>query len=228
MSFEKATKKHSKLRAAIVGPAGSGKTYTALQLATYFKPKLIGVIDTERGSASKYSDLFEFVAHMPADGDPRALLKDIDEAKRAGVDFLVIDSLSHYWSGKNGVLEKVDQMGGNKFSSGWKTYSPIMGQIVDALLTYPGHVVCTMRTKTEYVVETNEKGQSIPRKVGLAPVQRDNLEYEFDFLMALGSGKSVEITKQRGCPDLEAFMGSRVDLDGKVFPAMKAWIGNEA
>jgi hypothetical protein len=121
---------------------------------------------------------------------------------------LVIDSLSHAWMGKGGVLEMVDQSarrqsrGGSPSSfSGWREVTPEHNKLVDALVHAQLHVIVTMRVKTEYVIEKDDKGKSVPRKVGLAPVQRDGLEYEFDIVGDLSAEHELLIAKSR-CPAL--------------------------
>src|SRR5690606_34635021 len=105
--FKKATKSQAKLRMAITGPSGSGKTYTALSVGTPLGR--IAVIDTERGSASKYADLFDFDVLELTEYNPRNYIEAIRAACAGGYDVLIIDSLSHAWSGQGGVLELVDR-----------------------------------------------------------------------------------------------------------------------
>ena len=111
--FKKAVKHEAKIRLALVGPSGSGKTYTALRVATELcklagNPGRIAVVDTEHGSASKYADIFDFDVVELDNYDPRHLIRLIQEAEKAGYFCLVIDSLSHFWSGRGGELEMVD------------------------------------------------------------------------------------------------------------------------
>src|ERR1700736_4313176 len=122
--FHRALKYDAKLRFAVCGPAGSGKTYSLLQLATELGGP-IAVVDTERGSASKYADLFEFDVLELDSFDPLSLIEIIDKAAKAGYRVLCIDSLSHFWTGKNGELDKVDRAArdmqtANSFAA-WKT-----------------------------------------------------------------------------------------------------------
>src|SRR5215471_13824938 len=106
--FRKAVKYDAKLRFAITGPSGSGKTYTLLRLATELGGP-VALIDTERGSASKYADLFEFDVLELESYDPQRLIEIIDYATGKGYRVLCIDSLSHFWIGKDGELDKVDR-----------------------------------------------------------------------------------------------------------------------
>jgi len=128
MSFTKANKKQSKLRLAISGPSGSGKTYTSLIFGRYIATELGGklaVIDTERGSASKYAGQFDFdCMELQNDYSLDAYTNAIKEAEAQGYSVLIIDSLSHSWSGRKGALEMVDDIAkrsnsGNSFAA-WK------------------------------------------------------------------------------------------------------------
>jgi len=211
LAFQKATKKKAKLRAAFMGPAGSGKTYSSLAVASALGQR-IAVIDTEHGSASKYADRFMFDSIEPDSFSADLYIEAIHAAEAAGYDVLVIDSLSHAWSGKDGILEFVDQRtkasrSGNAFSSGWRDATPKHNALIEAILACKCHVIATMRTKTEYVLEEDQRGKKMPRKVGMAPVQRDGMEYEFDVVGDLDAESNFIVTKTR-CPA----------LSGKVIP----------
>lgn len=198
--FKKATKEKSKLRLALMGPSGSGKTFTALTFASALSDK-IAVIDSERGSASKYADLFSFDAVDLDSHAPQTYINMIREAEKAGYEVLIIDSLSHAWSGKDGALEQVDKaakksQSGNSFAA-WREVTPQHNALVDAMLQSKCHVIATMRTKQEYVLEENERGRKVPRKVGMAPVQREGVEYEFDVICDLNLEHDLVVSKTR-------------------------------
>ncbi len=218
--FQKATKKKSKARVALIGPSGSGKTYTALTLARALGNK-IAVIDTERGSASKYSrDVAEFdVCELP-DFSPKRYIDALHFAAREGYDVIVIDSLTHAWTGEGGILDQKDKKGGNSFDT-WRTLTPQHNGLVEAILGYPGHVIATMRVKTEYIVEKDDRGKSVPRKIGLAPVQRDGLEYEFDVVADMDPDNCMHVSKSR-CPALN---GASIRKPGsQVAESLLAWL----
>jgi hypothetical protein len=200
MGFKKATKSAAKLRLGLVGPAGSGKTMTALRIAHGLGGR-IAVIDTERGSASLYSgergldfDVLELDSY-----EAEHFIGAIRQAEQAGYDVLIIDSLSHAWAGKGGILEFVDQAakrsGGGSFS-GWRDATPRHNQLVDAILGAKLHVICTLRSKVEHVIE-QVNGRTQVRKVGLQPVQRDGLEYEFTVVADVTQDHELIITKTR-------------------------------
>lgn len=222
--FKKAVKKQSKLRLAISGPSGAGKTYTALMIANQLGRT--AVLDTEHGSASKYADLFEFDAlNMEAPFDPRRYIEAIKAASDAGYEVLVIDSLSHAWSGAGGLLEQVDKVAAKMRTSNtfgaWKELTPIQTQMVEALLAAKLHIIATMRSKQEYLVEKDDKGKNQVRKVGLAPVQRDGIEYEFDVFAEMDRDNTLIVSKSR-CP---ALADEVIKKPGKqLAEALKAWL----
>ena len=207
-NFKKATKAQSKLRLAFIGPAGSGKTYSSLRVASALVGPTgrIALIDTERGSASKYAHRFTFDVLELAEFSVDYYIAAIHAAERAGYDCLIIDSLSHAWAGKGGLLEFVDTVTArsrshNAFSEGWRAATPKHNELVDAMLQSSLHLIVTMRSKTEWVVEKDAQGKSIPRKIGLQPIQRDGLEYEFDVVGDIDLDNRYIISKTR-CEDL--------------------------
>lgn len=227
-SFAPASKAQAKARIAFAGPSGSGKTYTSLVTATALGGR-IAVIDTERGSASKYADEFGFDTLQMHTYDPRQLVKALAAAGGAGYDVVIVDSLSHFWMGAGGMLEQVDQAakrsgGGNTFA-GWKEARPMERAMVDALLAYPGHVIVTMRTKTEYVVEENDRGRKIPRKIGTKPEQRDGIEYEFDIVGDLDLENTLIVAKSRCKPLAKAVIR---EPDGSFGQRILAWLTDGA
>lgn len=196
-TFKRATKSAAKLRAALFGPSGAGKTFTALRIASGMGSS-IAFIDTERGSASKYSDRFTFdVLELPKK-DIDTYCEAIKAAGSAGYEVLVIDSLSHAWQE---LLEEVDRVAKAKYRgntwSAWSDGTPKQRQLVDAILDYPGHVIATMRSKTEWTTEQSSNGKSAPKRVGLAPEQGKGIEYEFDLLIEMSVEHIAGIIKDR-------------------------------
>lgn len=201
--FRKAVKALRKARIALIGPSGSGKTYTALEIATGLAGPggRIALIDTENASASLYADRFDFDTLNLDTFSPKVYTEAIRAAEEAGYDVIIIDSLSHAWAGKDGALEQVDKAAarakGNTFAA-WREVTPQHNALVDALVRCKAHVVVTMRAKTEYIVEKDEKtGRTTPRKVGMAPVQRDGLEYEFDIVADMDLEHRFIVSKSR-------------------------------
>lgn len=234
VQFKKATKHAAKLRLAFVGPAGSGKTFSSLRLATALAApgRRVAVIDSERGSASKYADKFDFDVLELESFSPSNYVEAIHAAEEAGYSVIVIDSLSHAWMGKDGAIEMVDKLadksrgGGeaNKFAL-WRHVTPKHNAMVDAIISSKCHVIATMRSKTEWVMERDPRTNKMaPRKIGLAPVQRDGLEYEFDVVGDLDEENVFRVTKTR-CPDLR---GAVIEMPGGPMAAVLAhWLGGE-
>ncbi len=229
MPFQKATKRQAKLRMALIGPSGSGKTYTALNIATHLSEK-VALIDTERGSASKYAGRFSFDVLELESFHPTKYVEAIHEAEAAGYEVLIIDSLSHAWTGKDGALELVDRaakrtQSGNSFGA-WREVTPLHNQLVDAMVGSRLHILATLRAKTDYAQERDEKtGKTAIRKVGLAPVQRDGLEYEFDIVADLNMDNDLIVSKSR----CEAMTGQIVPKAGaEVAETLKAWLTDGA
>lgn len=232
--FKKAKREKSYVRIGLMGPPGSGKTYTGLKLLHYMGCKQIGVIDSERGSAKLYAGeqlsdgvVFDFdVAELEV-FSVENYLEAIAGAKKAGFDGLVIDSLTHAWAGVGGLLEFVDKKSrasnsGNSYTA-WRDATPKHNQLIDAILSYPGHVVGTLRTKMEYVLEEDSKGKKVPRKVGMAPIQREGLEYEFTIVGDFVEPERLAITKTR----CSALAGGVFDKPGReIAEALMAWLNS--
>lgn len=225
--FQKAVKTESKLRLAISGPSGAGKTYTALALATHLTDnKPIALVDTEHGSASKYADLFSFdVLNLDPPYHPDRYLEAIKEAAKAGYGVIILDSLSHAWNGTGGLLEIVDDIAKrnrnpNTFAA-WKDATPIQNRFIDGLISANIHVIATMRSKQEYILQEADNGKKVPKKVGMAPVQRDGFEYEFDVFMEMDVDNTGVVTKSR----CSALNGAVIRKPGKdTAETLKTWL----
>jgi hypothetical protein len=196
--FNHATKTQSKLRLAIFGPSGSGKTYTSLRLGTGMAGEggKIALIDTEFGSASKYADRFHFDVLNLLDPKVEHMIQAIQAARQ--YDILIIDSLTHAWKE---LLMQVDQLARAKYKgnswAAWSEGTPLQNKMVHALLGFPGHIIATMRTKTEWTINLDNNGKSSPMRVGLAPEQGKGIEYEFDMLMEISPEHTINVIKDR-------------------------------
>jgi hypothetical protein len=221
LTFSKATKEQSKLRLALFGPSGSGKTYTALRLAAGIGGR-VALIDTERGSASKYADRFEFDTLELPSVEISTYVDAIRAA--AGYNVLIIDSLSHAWQE---LLAKIDRIAKAKYQgntwSAWSEGTPEQRHLVDALLSFDGHIIATMRSKTEWSLDKDERsGKTKPTRVGLAPEQGKGIEYEFDLLMELSVDHVVNIIKDR----TGKFQDRLVEKPGEELgKEIAAWLG---
>lgn len=207
MAFHKAIKTKAKLRLALCGLAGTGKTYTSLKIASAISTLMrkhghgdgrIAVIDSERGSASLYADEFNFDVSELDSFSPLSYVERIKEAEREGYDIIITDSLSHAWMGKDGALDQKDQVaerGGNSWTA-WRNVTPKHNALVDAIVGSRSHVIATMRQKMEFVQEVNN-GKTEIKKVGLAAIQREGMEFEFTCVGDLDLTHALKISKTR-------------------------------
>lgn len=206
-TFQKAERKQVKLKIALTGPSGSGKTFSALLIAAGIG-KRIAVLDTENRSASLYADAktgllagieFDTLALDPPYTIPK-YLEAITVAEKEGYDVLLIDSISHAWAGEGGLLAKkeaLDSRGGrqNQYTN-WAPITKEHEAFKARLLNAGIHLICTMRSKQDYVLEVVD-GKSQPKKIGMAPIQRDGMEYEFTVVFDLAMDHSAAASKDR-------------------------------
>ena len=228
--FKKAVKTSAKLRLAIAGPSGSGKTYTSLAIATALADGApIAVVDTEHGSAAKYADLFSFdVAEMTPPFHPDKFVQFMADAAANGYAVVVLDSLTHAWSGTGGMLDLIDEIakrktGGNSFAA-WKDGTPIQNRLIDAIVSSPIHVIATMRSKQDYVQDKDERGKTTVKKVGMAAQQREGFEYEFDVAFDMDIDNNAVVSKTR-CPALTGRVFSKPGRD--VAAILAEWLRGE-
>lgn len=213
MQFTKATRKKARLRLALTGPSGSGKTMAALMIAKGLGGR-VAVLDTEHGSASLYAEPIklagghvfeppEFDAlELTAPYSPERYIEAIHAAERAGYDTLVIDSLTHEWSGSGGCLEINDNVAAAKFRgnswSAWNETTPRHRAFVDAMLQSPMHIIGTGRSKTETAQTEGTNGRKQVVKLGMKTEQRDGIEYEFTVVLDLiHAGHFANASKDR-------------------------------
>ena len=219
--FERASKKKARLRCAIFGPSGAGKTYTALRMAKGISGR-VALIDTEHRTASKYADRFEFDTCDLERNDIVNYVEAIGAA--AEYDVLIIDSMSHGW---RALLEEVDRLASTKYKgntwSAWSEGTPKQRDMVEALLGFPGHIIATMRSKTEWTTEQTNNGKSRPVRVGLAPDQGKGIEYEFDLLMEMTTDHIATIIKDRS----GKFQDQIIEKPGENFGKdLAAWLND--
>lgn len=236
--FKKAVRTQRPLRMAIFGPSNSGKTWTSLMIAREIAGpyKAIALIDTERSSSTIYSkdgetgNGFEFdVAPLTA----YAHTDYIDLIEQAGdYDVLIVDSISHAWEAKGGLLDLVElvtsqQKGKPDSFRAWANpkVKTAQASLWAAILGFPGHIIVTMRAKTIYERSTDERGNTKIEKLGLGPIQRSGVEFEFDIIAEMDKEHCLEIVKAR---DPEGKMeGRRIDQPGVEFAReLKAWLNS--
>lgn len=237
--FKKATKSQAKARVALFGPSGAGKTFTALRVATGMAGGgRIAVIDTEGAktkdkngndielsSAAKYADRFDFdVLNLVDDKSIESYCDAIRSAGSGGYDVLIIDSMSHAWQT---LLEEVERLAKNKYRgntwSAWSEGTPLQRKLVGAILSYPGHVLATMRSRTEWTTIDDGKGRKSPQRVGLAPEQGKGVEYEFDLLVEISADHVANVIKDRS----GKFQDKLIDKPGEQFGRdLAAWLSD--
>lgn len=234
MSFQKVTREKSKLRLALAGPSGAGKTLSALLLAYGITEdwSKIALIDTEHGRAKFYANRSDFgtgeflYQEMSAPYSPDKYISMVQEgAGVVGSDGVVIvDSFSHAWNNSGGVLEIKEKIeGGNnkKSFSAWAEAGKIQNNLVNSILSVNCHTIVTMRTKMAYAIEQNELGKNVPVKLGLEPVQRENTEYEFDIVLNIARNHIASASKDTTF--LDTWSGVITSDLGK---SLKEWLDN--
>lgn len=203
MAFQirKARRSATKLRLLLTSPSGGGKTYSSLLLAKGLGGKTI-VIDTEEGSSDLYDTLHDFdVVDLKPPFTPERYIEAITACEQAGYEVIVIDSVTHCWSGKGGCLELVDDIAKAKFRGNtWSAFSEITPRwraFVDAILRSSAHVICTGRSKTE-TAQVDDHGKKKVAKLGMKLEARDGLEYEFTCVLdIIHDGHYATVSKDR-------------------------------
>lgn len=228
LQIKKAVKERVKIRLALAGPAGAGKTLTSLKFAKVLaEGGKILVIDTEHGRASVYANRFDFDVIELDQFSPLVYIEALELAESEGYSVVIIDSLTHAWAGEGGVLEIVDKAtarsgNNNKFTSGWSVGTPLHNQLINKIMASPFHVIATMRAKTEYVME----GKASPKKIGTAPIQRDNMDFEFNFYAMMDREHNMFIEKtDPDCFQVEQTIGKP---DERVAQKILAWLNDGA
>ena len=238
--IHRATKRRAKLRLGMSGPAGSGKTYSALLIAGGLGGR-IGMIDTEHGSGDLYADLLPEgydVLQLTPPYTPARYVEAIHALEDAGVQTIIVDSLTHAWTGEGGSLDrqgKIADKSGNSWQA-WRQVTPEHNALVEALLQSKCHIIATMRAKTEYVQEKDERtGRQTVRKIGLAPIMRDGIEYEFTTFLELDLHHMAFAGKDRTRlfdgsifkPDMETGRQLLTWLDAGVDAPVKRTVSDE-
>lgn len=215
----KATKRNLKARIGLLAPTGGGKTFTLLkflfQLVKMGMVKKVGVIDTEHRSASKYvSEFPEFdVVELEEDFGPLRYVEAMRALQEAGCDGIGIDSLTHAWAGMGGSLEKKDtlsrKVGFNDFTA-WGPVTKDHNALIEQMLSLDAHLIATMRLKMEHALEKGADGKLVVKKIGLSPVQRDGMEYEFDVVADMTTEHEFTVSKTR-CSALDGYSETKPD-----------------
>jgi hypothetical protein len=195
MELRQSSKKQAKIKLALAGCAGSGKTYSSLLLAYGMTNNWskIAIIDTENGGADLYAHLGNYnVLNLKSPFMPENYIKAIEICESAGIEVIIIDSISHCWEF---LLEFHSQMQGNSFTN-WGKITPRQTAFVQKILNSNCHIISTMRTKQDYVL--NEKnGKLVPEKVGLKTIMRDGIDYEFTIVLDVDMKHFAKASKDR-------------------------------
>ncbi|HNP31800.1 MAG TPA: AAA family ATPase [Flavobacterium sp.] len=179
MRLTKAERHQVKLRLGLSGASGFGKTYSALLLAFGITNEWakIAIIDTENGSASLYSHLGDYnTLTLEEPFTPERYIEAINICEKAYVDVIIIDSISHEWSGKGGCLELHEQLGGKL--QDWAKISPRHQAFIDRILNSTAHIITTVRRKVDYTMDADMNGKSKVVKHGTKEITREGFEYE--------------------------------------------------
>jgi hypothetical protein len=200
MQLQKATRKKVKLRLGLSAVSGGGKTYSAILLAKGIVDgdlSKVAVIDTENNSASLYSHLGEYnTIELTAPYTPERYVQAIKVCEDAGMEVIIIDSITHEWDGKGGILEIHSQMTGNSFTN-WSSLTPRHQKFIDAILQSKCHVITTVRRKTEYDMQKDSSGRTKVEKAGLKEVTREGFEYELTINFNLDEKHNCTASKDR-------------------------------
>lgn len=206
MTFELrvASRKKAKLRIGLSAPSGAGKTYSALLIAKGMAKSWdkVALIDTENGSGELYSHLGGYnVITLEAPYTPERYIEAISACERAGMEVIVIDSISHEWDGKGGILEANQKLADAKFKgntwAAWSESTPRHQKLIEAITTSPIHIITTSRNKVDSIMTDDKK----VKKVGTKEIQREGFEYELtlnfnidrDTHMAMASKDRTEL-----------------------------------
>lgn len=197
MQLRKAERRKAKLRIGLSGPAGSGKTYSALLLASGLASwDKIALIDTENGSGDLYSDLGAYnVITLKDNFAPEEYIKAIQACEQAGMEVIVIDSASHEWEGRGGCLEMNERIANTKFKgntwAAWSETTPRHQKFIEAIVTSQAHVITTARSKTDTI-----QADGKIKKVGIKDIQREGFEYELTVAFNIDRDKHFAIASK--------------------------------
>lgn len=200
MAFHKAKLETPKLRMAFMGPPGCGKTYAALVMGKVLG-KRVALIDTERGSAKKLAGRFAFDVAELSSFEPKAYVDTINDAERSGYDVLILDSLSHAWAGKDGVMAMMERAesahGTTQGQTPCREITRLLNDLMDTIFSSPCHIIATMRCQLEHVLLQESNGDLSITRVGLGPIQCAGVEYEFDIVVDIDRYGYLDIAKSR-------------------------------
>ena len=198
MELQKAQRKQAVIKMGLQGPSGSGKTYSALLLAYGLVNDFdkIAVIDLENHSADLYAHLGDYsVVTIGPPFSPAKYIEAIELCESAGMEVIIIDSISHEWDGAGGIIEYHGSLMGNSFTN-WNRVTPMHNSFVNKILQSPAHIIATIRSKQDYVL-SERNGKVVPEKVGLKGVTRDGMDYELTIVFDIDIKHHATASKDR-------------------------------
>lgn len=199
LQLKKASRKAVKLRLGLSAVSGGGKTYSALLLAKGLVNNWdkIAVIDTENQSASLYSNLGDYnTIELAPPYTPERYIEAIETCENAGIECIIIDSITHEWDGKGGILEIHNSMTGNSFTN-WASLTPRHQKFIDKILNSKCHIITTVRRKQDYEMTKDSSGKIKVEKSGLKEITREGFEYELTVNFELDIKHNVTVSKDR-------------------------------
>lgn len=220
--IRKAERKQAKIRLGICGTAGTGKTYGALLVASGLGKNIL-LVDTENGSGDLYAKVVNYdVLPLTAPYTVEKYIRAMELAEENNYDVVILDSISPAWAGTGGLLERQNfaaKRTGNSYVA-WSEITPLHSKMVEKMLTIKTHLIATMRSKPEYVIDKSADGRTSVRKIGLAPQQREGLDHEFTIVFDVDSGHMAFASKDR----TSLFDGQSVKLSEDVGKQILKWL----
>ena len=195
MELKQATRKQAVMKMALQGLSSSGKSLSALLIAKGMcngDLSKVAVIDTEN-SIELYSHVGKFnVLKLLPPFSPQRYIEAIKTCEDSGMRIIIIDSISHCW---NYLLQAHAALQGNSFSN-WQKITPVHNAFVQRIMDSPCDIICTIRSKQDYLMQT-VSGKTTVEKVGLRPIQRTGIEYDFTTVFDIGLNHQAKALKDR-------------------------------
>lgn len=198
MQLRKATRKKAKMRLGLSAVSGGGKTYSALIVAKGMAGDWdkIAIIDSENNSADLYAHLGDYnVLPISAPFSPEKYIEAIKACEAAGMEVIIVDSITHEWDGKGGCLEIVESLGG-KYQD-WAKVTPRHQAFIDAIVQSPCHIITTVRRKQDYEMVKDGNGKIKVEKGGLREITREGFEYELTINLEMNTAHQATASKDR-------------------------------
>jgi hypothetical protein len=219
--IHKAKRSAAKIRVALSGVSGSGKTYSAIMLASGLGKKIL-VIDTENGSGDLYASIADYdVLPLDAPYTSEKYVEAIKMGEDAGYDVIIIDSITHEWAGTGGILERQtveSKRTGNGYTS-WSVVTAPHQNFIDSMINSKCHIIATMRSKQKYAIDTSS-GKTIIRKLGLNGIQKEDTEFEFTLAFDIDAEHNAYVSKDR----TQMFEGKTFKITKEIGEQIVTWL----